>query len=131
LRDVEDLLAERGLDVSYETVRRWVVRFGPAYALQLQSRRPRPCDTWHLNKMFVSIGGRMTYLWRAVYAEGEALETLVQRRRDKSAALKLMRRLLKRQGFARLLSARSQNARPQKMRQSRVGGWHRATPPSG
>ena len=59
LRDVEDLLAERGLDVSYETVRRWVARFRPAYARRLRSRRTKPCDTWHLDEMFVSIGGRM------------------------------------------------------------------------
>jgi transposase-like protein len=100
LRDVEDLLAERGLDVSYETVRRWVARFGPAYARRLRSRRPKPCDTWHLDEMFVSIGGRMMYLWRAVDAEGEVLEILVQHRRDKRAALKLMRSLLRKQGFA-------------------------------
>lgn len=100
LRDVEDLLAERGLDVSYETVRRWVARFGLAYARRLRSRRPKPCDTWHLDEMFVSIGGRMMYLWRAVDAEGEVLEILVQHRRDKRAALKLMRSLLRKQRFA-------------------------------
>jgi transposase-like protein len=100
LRDVEDLLAERGLDLSYETVRRWVPRFGPAYARRLRSRWPKPCDTWHLDEMFVSIGGRMMYLWRAVDAEGEVLEILVQHRRDKRAALKLMRSLLRKQGFA-------------------------------
>lgn len=90
LRDFEDLLAERGLDVSYETVRRWVAKFGPAYARRLQSRRLRPCDTWHLDEVFVSIGGRMMYLWRAVDAEGEVLDILMLNRRDKRAALKLM-----------------------------------------
>lgn len=62
--------------------------------------RPRPCDTWHLNEMFVSIGGRTMYLWRAVDAEGEVLDILVQQRRDKRAAVKLMRSLLRKQGFA-------------------------------
>ena len=98
LRDVEDLLAERGLDVSYETIRRWVVRFGTAYAKRLRTKRPRADDRWHLDEMFVSIGGRRMYLWRAVDAECEVLDILVQPRRDKRAAMKLMRRLLKRQG---------------------------------
>ena len=83
LRDVEDLLAERSLDLSYETVRRWVARFGPAYARRLRAMRPRSCDTWHLDEVFVSIGGRMMYLWRAVDAEGEVLDILVQHRRVK------------------------------------------------
>jgi transposase-like protein len=100
LRDVEDLLAERGLQVSYETVRRWAARFAQAYARRLRSMRPRPCDTWHLDEMFASIGGRMMSLWRAVDAEGEVLEILAQHRRDKHAALKLMHSLLRQQGFA-------------------------------
>jgi putative transposase len=62
LRDVEDLLAERGLDVSYETVRRWVARFGPAYARRLRSRRPKPCDTWHLDERHCHINERRDYL---------------------------------------------------------------------
>lgn len=86
--------------MSYETVRRWVAKFGPAYARRLRAMRLRPCDTWHLDEVFVSIGGRMMYLWRAVDAEGEVLDVLVQPRRDKRAALKLMRRLLRNQGFA-------------------------------
>ncbi|MCR9177431.1 MAG: IS6 family transposase [Alphaproteobacteria bacterium] len=100
LHDVEDLLAERGLDVSYKTARRWVARFGPAYAHRLRAVRPQPSDIWHLDEMFVSSGSRMRYLWRAVDAEGKVLEILVQRRRDKRAALKLMRSLLRKQGFA-------------------------------
>lgn len=99
LRDVEDLLAERGLDLSYETVRRWVAKFGTLYAGRLRRQRPRPDDRWHLDEMFVSIGGRRMYLWRAVDADGEVLDILVLARRDKRAALKLMRKLLKRQGF--------------------------------
>ena len=99
-RDVEDLLAERGLDVSYETVRRWVLKFGPLFARELRRRRPRPTPRWHLDEMAVIIGGRQFWLWRALDDEGEVLDLLVQRRRDKAAAVKLMRKLLKKQGFA-------------------------------
>ena len=99
-RDVEDLLAERGLDVSYETVRRWVLKFGHSYAQRLRRFRPRPDDRWHLDEMFVTIRGRQMYLWPAVDAEGEVLDFLIQSKRDKAAALKLMRKLLKKQGEA-------------------------------
>src|SRR5260370_3817910 len=99
-RDVEDLLAERGFDVSYETVRRWVLKFGFRIARRLRRRRPRPSDRWHLDEMVVRIAGRQMYLWRAVDHEGEVLDMLVQRRRDSRAALRLMRKLLKKQGFA-------------------------------
>jgi transposase-like protein len=102
-RDVEELLAERGLDVSYETVRRWVLKFGPIVACRLRQRRPRPSDRWHLDEMVVRIASRRMYLWRAVDHEGEILDMLVQRHRDKRAALRLMRKLLKKQGFARKL----------------------------
>ena len=99
-RDVEDLLAQRGIDVSYETVRRWSVKFGLAYARKLRRSHP-PADTrWHLDEVFVSINGRNMYLWRAVDCEGEVLDLLIQSRRNKTAALKLMRKLLKAQGFA-------------------------------
>ncbi len=99
-RDVEDLLAERGIEVSYETVRRWVLKFGPAFARELRRRRPRPSSQWHLDKMSVAIGGERVWLWRAVDHEGEVLDLLVQRRRDKAAAVKLMRKLLKKQAYA-------------------------------
>ncbi len=99
-RDVEDLLAERGLDVSYETVRRWVLKFGPAFAQRLRHCRPKPSGRWHLDEMVARIAGETVYLWRAVDHEGEVLDILVQRGRDKAAALKLMRKLLKKQGFA-------------------------------
>ena len=98
-RDVEDLLAERGIMVSYETVRRWVKHFGPMIAADLRRRRPKPHSTWHLDEVFVKIDGRLVYLWRAVDAEGEVLDVLVQSKRDKRAALKLMRKLLKKMGF--------------------------------
>src|SRR3981189_98837 len=97
-RDVEDLLAERGLEVSYET-RRWVLKFGPGIARKLRRCRPRPSDRWHLDEMVVRIAGKRMYLWRAVDHEGEVLDMLVQRRRDKRAALRLMRKLLRKQGF--------------------------------
>src|SRR3981081_3547990 len=98
-RDVEDLLDERGLEVSYETVRRWVLKFGPGIARKLRRCRPRPSDRWHLDEMVVRVAGKRMYLWRAVDHEGGGLDWLVQRRRDKRAALRLMRKLLKKQGF--------------------------------
>ena len=99
-RDVEDLLAERGLELSYETVRRWVLKFGCAFARTIPRRRPRPHAQWHLDEMFVTIKGKRHYLWRAVDAEGEVLDFLVQSRRNAKAARRLMRKLLKQQGFA-------------------------------
>src|SRR5262245_43802007 len=99
-RDVEELLAERGLDISYETVRCWVLKFGPVIARRLRRCRPRPSNRWHLDEMVVRIGGERMYLWRAVDHEGEILDMLVQRRRDSRAALRLMRKLLKKQGLA-------------------------------
>ena len=100
LRDVEEVLAERGLDVSYETIRRWVVKFGPQFARELRHRRSRPTSHWHLDEMAIVIAGRRFWLWRAVDDEGEVLDLLVQRRRDTAAAVKLMRKLLRKQGFA-------------------------------
>jgi putative transposase len=98
-RGVEDLLAERGIVVSYETVRRWVNHFGPTIAARLRKRRPKPCITWHLDEVYLKIDGRMVYLWRAVDAGGEVLDVLVQAKRNESAALKLMRKLLKKYAF--------------------------------
>ena len=98
-RDVEDLLAQRGVDVSYETVRRWALKFGQAYAQRLRTTRPRADVRWHLDEVFVSIAGKRMYLWRAVDSEGEVLDILVQSRRNKKAALKVIRKLLKKQGF--------------------------------
>src|SRR4029077_3519328 len=92
-RDVEDLLAERGIMVSYETVRRWVNHFGPLIAADLRKRRPKPHTICNLD------AGRMVYLWRAVDAEGEVLDVPVQSSRNKRAALELMRKLLKKYGF--------------------------------
>ena len=85
--------------VSYETVRRWVNNFGPLIAADLRKRRPKPHTTWHLDEVYLKIGGRMVYLWRAVDAEGKVLDVLVQTKRNKRAALKLTRKLLKKYGF--------------------------------
>lgn len=100
LRDVEDLLAERGIEVSYETIRRWVARFGPDIARDLCRRRPRAHPQWHLDEMFVSIGGRRMYLWHAVDQNGEVLDVLVQAKRNKQAACRLLRKLLKKHAVA-------------------------------
>jgi transposase-like protein len=100
LRDVEDLMAERGVEVSYETIRRWVARFGPEIARELRRQRPRAHPQWHLDEMFVSIGGRRMYLWRAVDQNGEVLDVLVQAKRDKQAACRLLRKLLKKHACA-------------------------------
>jgi putative transposase len=98
-RDVEDLLAERGVEVSYETVRCWVNKFGPAIAANIRRSRSRPDSVWHLDEMVVRIRGKRMFMWRAVDKEGEVLDVLVQKRRNKAAALKLVRKLLKTQGF--------------------------------
>jgi transposase-like protein len=85
-RDVEDLLAERGLMVSNESIRRWVLKFGPIIAKSLRAIRPKPHSRWHLDEMVVSIAGRQMYMWRAVDSEGEVLEILVQPQRVAAAA---------------------------------------------
>ena len=93
-RDVEELLAERGIRVSYETVRRWVARFGPHYASELRKREARPGKIWHLDEMAVRIGGKQHWLWRAVDEHGATLDVLLQERRDTEAAERFFRRLL-------------------------------------
>jgi len=99
-RDVEEMLAERGLDISYETVRRWFLKFGTPIAANLRRSRPKPSDYWHLDEMVLVIRGRRYWLWHAVDHEGEVLDFLVQSRRNAKAAKKLMKKLLKKQGFA-------------------------------
>jgi putative transposase len=93
-RDVEEMLAQRGIDVSYEAVRCWAIKFGPQIARNLKRRRPSPSAHWHLDEMVVNIRGKRMYLWRAVDAEGEVLDMIVQHRRDPAAALKLLKRLM-------------------------------------
>ena len=98
-RDVEGLLAQRGIEVSYETIRCWTLKFGRLFAHNLRRSRPRPTGRWHLDEMVVKVGGKRMFLWRAVDDEGEVLDMLVQERRNKAAALKLLRKLLKNRGI--------------------------------
>jgi|TARA_B100000959_G_scaffold183315_1_gene191634 putative transposase len=97
-RDVEDLLAERGVTVTYEAIRQWCRKFGLDYARRLRHRRGRQGDTWYLDELFLQIQGRRQYLWRAVDEDGDVLDILVQSRRDRRAALRFFRKLLKGQG---------------------------------
>jgi putative transposase len=94
-RDVEDLLAERGVEVSYESIRQWCNRFGPDYARKLKKRRGRLGDTWFLDEVFVTIRGQLHYLWRAVDQDGDTIDILIQNRRNKRAAKRFFRKLLK------------------------------------
>ena len=97
-RDVEDVLAKRGVVVSYETVRRWSKKFGPSYARRLKKRQGRLGDTWFLDEVFVTINGQRQYLWRAVDQDGDVIDILVQPRRNRRAAERFFRKLLKGQG---------------------------------
>ena len=97
-RDVEDLLAERGITVTYEAIRLWCRTFGLNYARRLRRRRGRQGDTWYLDELFVKIQGQQQYLWRAVDEDGDVLDILVQSRRNRRAATRFFRKLLKRQG---------------------------------
>jgi putative transposase len=94
-RDVEELLLERRVIVTYEAIRKWCRKFGQPHANQLRRRRPRPGDKWHMDEVCLTIKGERHYLWRAVDQEGNVLDILVQRRRDKQAAKKFFRKLLK------------------------------------
>ena len=97
-RDVEDLLAMRGVIVSYETIRQWSRKFGAEYARKLKRREGRLGDTWHLDELFVTIQGERRYLWRAVDQDGDVIDILVQPRRNRRAAERFFRKLLKGQG---------------------------------
>jgi len=97
LRDVEEMLAQRGIDVSYETIRCWTIKFGPKIAANLRRRKQPPCPRWRLDEMVCTVGGERMFLWRAVDDEGEVMDMVVQKRRDTGAALKLLRRLLRNQ----------------------------------
>src|ERR687886_309428 len=94
-RDVEELMAVRGVTLSYETVRRWTLKFGQQYANELRRRRPQTGDKWHMDEVFLTINGTPAYLWRAVDQHGVVLDILVQSRRNKAAAKKFFRKLLK------------------------------------
>src|ERR687894_141589 len=94
LRDVELILAERGIVVSHESIRQWCLKFGGDFAARLRKRRPRPGDTWHLDEVFLKINGELFYLWRAVDQHGVVLDILVQDRRNATAAKRFFKRLL-------------------------------------
>ena len=103
LRQVEDLLHERGIDIGYETVRAWWNQFGPMFASEVRKKRSAsmrglPQLRWHLDEVFVRINGEIHYLWRAVDHEGEVLETFVTKRRDRNAALRFLKKAMKRYG---------------------------------
>jgi transposase-like protein len=93
-RDVEELLAQRGIQVSYETIRCWTIKFGPQIAENLRKRRPAPSPRWHLDEMVCRVGGRRMYLWRAVDDEGEVLDLLMHRHRDTWTAIRLLKELI-------------------------------------
>ena len=109
-RDVEDLLAERGITVWYETIRQWCQTFGPDYARTLRRRRGRMGDIWHLDEFFVTIQGRRQYLWRAVDQDGDVIDILVQPRRNRHVAARFFRMLLKGQGRPRAAWPRTSSA---------------------
>ncbi|MBM1172540.1 IS6 family transposase [Microvirga arabica] len=98
LRLVEVMLLERGILISYETIRRWAKKFGPDYARRLRRKRPSRHDVWHLDEVVLSIAGKKHWLWRAGDQDGYVLDEIVQTRRDTKAAKRLLRRLLKKQG---------------------------------
>ncbi len=98
-RDVEELLIERGIDVSYETIRRWVDKFGSTYSKRIRSRAETPSPVWHLAEVYTKIAGKMVYLWRAVDDEGTVLDVIVQHRRNTKAAMRLLRKLLRNHGI--------------------------------
>src|ERR1700748_614864 len=109
LRNVEDLLFERGIDICHETVRLWWNRFGPMFAAEIRRKRVERMRAfthwrWHLDEVYVKINGEMHYLWRAVDHEGEVLESFASKTRDKAAALKFMKRLMKRHGAAKAIT---------------------------
>jgi putative transposase len=98
LRLIEEMLLERGIVVSYETVRRWALKFGPDYARRLRRKTPSRRDIWHLDEVVVTISGKKHWLWRAVDQDGYVLDEIVQDRRDTKAAKRLLKRLLRKQG---------------------------------
>ena len=99
-RDVEELLAERGIIVSYEAIRYWCLKFGPAYARNLRRKQGRLGDIWHVDELFITIQGQRFYLWRAVDQDGDVIDILVTQRRDRRAVKRFFRKALKQQGQA-------------------------------
>ena len=111
-RDVEEVMIDRGIDVSYETIRRWVEKFGSQYAKRIRSRSENPSPVWHLDEVYTKINGKMVYLWRAVDNEGTVLDVVVQHRRNTKAATRLLRKLL-----------RNQSVKPQRIVTDRLGSY--------
>ena len=103
LRDVEDLLAERGITVSYETIRDWVIHFGHGFAAKIRRDRPAQADKWNLDAVVIRIKGKTHWLWRAVDANGDVLDVLVQSRRNKASARRFLLKLLKRWSAPRVM----------------------------
>ena len=128
LRNVEDLLAERGIDICHETVRLWWNRFGPMFAAEIRRKRVDHMRAythwrWHLDEVYVRINGEMHYLWRAVDHEGEVLESFVTRTRDKVAALKFIKKALKRHGCPKVIV--TDGLRSYRAAMSDLGNAHR------
>src|SRR5690349_17978784 len=126
LRMVEEMLAARGITVSHETVRQWGLEFGQDFANRIRRRLPRAGDKWHLDEVEIKIAGRKHWLWRAVDRDGTVLDVLVQSRRDKKAAERLLRKLLKKQGRAPLVMVTDKLASyPAAKRELMPGAEHR------
>src|SRR5664279_5082439 len=129
LRNVEDLLAERGIDISHETVRFWWNRFGPMFAAEIRKKRVAhmrgyPQWRWHLDEAFVKVNGKLYYLWRAVDHEGEVLESVVTVKRDKAAALKFLRRIIKKYGRPKSVVTDGLCSYPAAMKDVGISGRH-------
>jgi putative transposase len=129
LRNVEDLLSERGIDISHETVRFWWNRFGPMFAGQIRKTRMTrmrgyPQWRWHLDEVFVKINGRLCHLWRAVDHEGEILESVVTAKRDKAAALKFLRRIMKKYGSSQTVVTDGLCSYPAAMKELGIADRH-------
>ena len=127
LRNVEDLLAERGIDISHETIRFWWNRFGPLFAAEIRKKRVAhlcrfPQWRWHLDEVFVRINGKLCYLWRAVDHEGEVLETVVTAKRDKAAALKFLKRIIKKYGRRKTIVTDGLCSYPAAMKEVGISG---------
>ena len=134
LRNVEDLLAERGIDICHETVRLWWNRFGPMFAAEIRRKRVQKMRAftywrWHLDEIYVKINGALHYLWRAVDHEGEVLESFASKTRDKPAALKFLKKLMKRHGRAKAIMTEGLRSYKAAMRElgnnekQEVGRW--------
>ena len=131
LRNVEDLLSERGIDISHETVRFWWNRFGPIFAAEIRKKRVAhmrvyPQWRWHLDEVFVKINGKLCYLWRAVDHEGEVLETVVTAKRDKAAALKFLKRIIKKYGRPKTIVTDGLCSYPAAMKEVGISGRQEA-----